>query len=82
MRESPVLQLVMVFVRVEDDGRDRFYVLEWERFRDLIVGGHVQYLAKHDGVRPKRWDSMHSAISEKDLLPFADDWDVIERNLH
>lgn len=82
MREPPVYRLVMVFVRVEPDRNDRFYLLDWTRFRDLIVDCHRQYLSRHDGVRPKRWDSLHVAVGEKNLLPFANDWEVVTRNLH
>ena len=80
--KCPVNRLVMTFVRIDDDRtKDSFFVLEWDVFRDIIVGRHREYLAKHDGVRPKRWDSLHVAISADDLVPYADAWDTVEKNL-
>ena len=74
-KPTPVKRLIVVFVKIEEDGNDRFYILTWERLRDLLVKYHKVYLGKHDGVRPKRWDSLHSAISESDLQPYLDKWD-------
>lgn len=80
-KPCPVRRLVMVFVRIDEDGNDHFYILPWVRFRNMLVAHHEAYLAKHNGVRPKKWDSLHSAILEKDLEPFRDKWETIEKNL-
>ena len=71
----------MVFVRIDTSGNDRFYILPWERLRDLVVDHHTAYLSRHDGKRPKKWDSLHSAIEESYLEPYRDKWDTIEKNL-
>ena len=81
MKACPVRRLIMTFVKIEEDGNDRFYILTWQRFRNLLVKGHKKYLQKHNGVRPKRWDSLHSTISENILRPYLDRWDTIEKNL-
>lgn len=77
----PVRRLVMVFVRIDDDGNDHFYILPWVRFRDILVAHHESYLAKHNGVRPKRSDSLHAAIPEDYLKPFRDKWETVEKSL-
>lgn len=71
-KPCPVKRLVVVFVKIEADGNDRFYILRWQRLRDLLMAGHKKYLEKHGGIRPKRWESLHSAISEKDLHKYRD----------
>lgn len=71
----------MVFVMIGDDRNDRFYILPWESLRDIVVSHHEAFLAKHDGTRPKKWDSLHCAIAESDLEPYRDEWDTIEKNL-
>ena len=81
MMACPVQRLVMTFVKIEENGNDRFYILTWQQLRDLLVKGHKAFLQRHDGVRPQRWDSLHSAILEKTLLPYRDKWDTIEKNL-
>ena len=80
-KPCPVRGLVVVFVSIAEGRNDRFYVLTWQRLRDLLIRDRVAYLRKHDGIRPKRWDSMHSAIVEMSLLPYLDQWKTIERNL-
>ncbi|MBN8459438.1 MAG: hypothetical protein J0M04_16540 [Verrucomicrobia bacterium] len=80
-KKCPVIGLVMVFVRVCEDRSDRYYVCRWEDLRDLLVKGHKEFLARHGGRRPKKWDSMHSAILESVLEPFLEKWDVVTEGL-
>ena len=77
----PVQRLVIVFVRIDKERNDKFYILEWHNLQDLIVKGYKDYLSKHGGIRPRKWDSLHCAISEQKLLPYKDKWDTIEKNL-
>jgi hypothetical protein len=81
VKACPVHQLIVTFVKIEEDRNDNFYILTWQRLRDLLVKGHKAFLARHDGVRPQRLDSLHCAISEKTLHPYRDKWDTIENNL-
>ena len=76
-----VLRLIVAFVKIGDDGNDRFYILPWERLQELLVYHHKAFLARHDGIRPKRWDALHCAIAEKTLRPYQDKWETIEKNL-
>ena len=71
----------MIFVKIAQSGKDRFYILTWECFRDLLVGHHKAFLARNDGMRPKRRDSLHCAISEQSLIPYQDTWEIIENSL-
>ena len=80
-KPCPVRRLIMVFVRIDDAGNDRFYILPWDRLRDIIVGLHETYLAKHNSTRPKKWDSLHCAITENDLEPYRNEWDAIVMKL-
>jgi len=80
-KRCPVRGLVVVFVSIGATGADRFYILTWNMLRGLLVRGHRAYLAKHGGVRPKKWDSLHFAFTENDLRPYRDRWDTIKRNL-
>jgi hypothetical protein len=77
----PIQRLVVVFVRIDANGADQYHILPWRRLRDLIAKGHKAYLGKHGGMRAEKWDSLHGAISEKDLMPYKDKWTTIERNL-
>jgi len=81
VRKCPVQRLVVVFVAIDANGADRFYILTWRRLRDIFFRGHKAYLARHNGQRPKKWDSLHGAISEQTLEPYKDKWVTVERNL-
>jgi hypothetical protein len=80
-KRCPVRRLVVVFVALGKEGDDSFYVLTWQRLRNMLVRHHIVYLRKHGGIRPKQWKSLHSAIDEKSLLPHRDQWKTVERNL-
>jgi hypothetical protein len=80
-KRCPVQDLVMVFVVIDINGADRYYILTWRKLRDLMVKSHKAYLTKHSGIRPVKWESFHSAISEDTLKRHKDNWAIIERNL-
>jgi len=77
-RPSPVKDLVFVFVKLGSYGTDRFFICTWLELCDVLSQHHSAYLAKHDGVRPKKWDSLHTAMKVKDISHFEDRWDLIE----
>ena len=79
-KKCPVRGLVCVFVRLKNYGEDRFYVCPWLKLRDILIRGHKQYLARHNGIRPKKWDSLHGAIGENKLKKFENRWDIIEEH--
>lgn len=80
-KRCPVKRLVVVFVMIDPKGADRYYVLTWRKLRDIMVSGHKAYLARHNSMRPQKWVSLHSAISEKLLKPHKDKWTIVEKNL-
>lgn len=80
-RPSPIRRLVMVFVKIDSKGADRFYILSWIEFRHIAIAHHKAFLSLHDGIRPKRWDSLHCAVTEPELAPHRDKWEVVERSL-
>ena len=80
-KPSPIKRLVFVFVRVDADGDDDFFVLTWRQLRNLLVKQHREYLERHGGIRPKSWDSLHAGIVESSLGPYRDKWDTVAKNL-
>lgn len=77
-KDEPYPDLRYVFVRLgSDDTRDRFFILTLYQLRDILVADYSQYLAKHDGVRPKKHDSYHCALSVEEAAPFEDRWETL-----
>ncbi len=79
--EQPVHDLVFVFVMLKDYGADRFFILDWKDLQRLVVDGHRSYLKKHGGIRPKKPESLHTAVSRSQLDGYEDNWELIERRL-
>lgn len=80
-KPSPIQRLIFVFVSIDSDGNDKYFVLTWRQLRDLLVRHHKAYLRKHNGVRPKSWGSLHAGIVESSLQPYRDKWDTVAKNL-
>jgi hypothetical protein len=53
-KRCPVQRLVVVFVIINTDGADQYFILTWRRLREIIVKGHKDYLAKHGGMPPAK----------------------------
>jgi hypothetical protein len=69
--------IACVMVALGEYGQDRFYVLEWRQLRDILVRGYRANLKKKNGIRPKRFDSLHTAVSESQLAKYRDNWGLI-----
>lgn len=81
LKPAPVRGLVTVFVKIQDLPPDCFYVLDWTELTKLLAAKHTRFLERNNGVRPKKWDSLHIAIKEESLLGFANQWSTIEKSL-
>ena len=80
-KACPVQRLVMIFVRIEEDGNDQFYILKWQKLRDLVIKQHKAFLQKHNGVRPRQWESLHCAVTEETVRPYLEKWDTVKKCL-
>lgn len=77
-KPAPVIDLVTVFVVLgERSGQDRFYVLRWDKLRDLVVADYTRWMDEREWTRPKNPQSLHTAILERQLTPYRDAWDTI-----
>ncbi len=79
---APVRRLVVVMVLLGVDGNpDRFFVCPWTRLRNILVGGHRDWLQEHGGVRPKNPRSMHTVVAMRRLLRYENRWGTVTRSL-
>jgi hypothetical protein len=81
MRAEPLINLVYVFVRLIEYGKDEFYIFRWRDLQRIVIEGHRKYLEKHGGIRPRNPKSMHTAVKPHQLEEFRDNWDLIKRLL-
>ena len=69
-----------VFIRLgEKPGDDRFYIFKMGFLQDKVLANHRSFLAKHNGIRPRSPESMHTIVLEKDLERKCDNWGLILR---
>ena len=73
--------IVCVMVALGNYGSDRFYILRWTDLRTIVIKRHRAFLDRHDGIRPKKFDSFHCAIDEQLLSAFRDNWDLVREML-
>jgi hypothetical protein len=73
--------LLYILVLATEYGKDRFFILEWEKLRDIAVSEYRTWLASKDGVRPKNYKSLHCSLSPKQLVEFENQWDIIKGRL-
>jgi len=74
----PDLICVMVQIAPPDSGRaDRFFVLPWRELGQILIAGHSKFLAKHGGVRPRKPESLHTAVQPKALARWEGRWQVL-----
>ena len=71
--------IAYVLVALGEYGQDRFYVLEWRQLRDILIRAYKANLVKKGGVRPKRYDSLHTAVSEAQLAKYRDNWSLLDQ---
>lgn len=75
-------ELIYVFVQIgERLGEDSFYILTQGTLQQIVHDHHFAYLAKHQGVRPRKPESTHMGLSLLDLKIHQDRWDVIKARL-
>lgn len=73
--------LCVLVVASNNYGQDRFFILEWEQLRDIIVESYKESLALKGGVRPRNYKSLHCAASVSQLVEFENKWERITRKL-
>lgn len=67
-------RIVCVMLALAGYGKDRFYVLSLKKLQELLIRNHRNWLKKHGGMRPKKYDSFHCTIKEQELTDFKDAW--------
>lgn len=73
----PDLITIYVWLSKEAGGVDRFFILRKSDVQTVVLKSYSEWLRKHDGLRPRKPDSFHVAISISDLLEFENNWKLI-----
>ena len=71
-------KLIYIFVKLVDQGEDKFYILRLQNLQRIIFKSYKEYLKKHGGKRPKNPESKHKAILSKHLSDYRDNWELLQ----
>ncbi len=69
--------LIYVYVALDEDKGDRFFILPQARVRDIVYRDYVRRMEPHGFRRPNKPESMHWAIHTRQLTYYEDDWDLV-----
>lgn len=75
--QSPIRNLIVIFLLLKEYGSDEFYIMKWSDVQSNLVKRYKQYLDDHEGRRPKNANSFHTVIGIKEISSFKDKWDII-----
>lgn len=79
LTNEPYRDLWCIFVLLGTKRRDdRFFIFSWKTLQDIAVKHHRAYLQKHGGVRPKRHDSYHAALTPLDIVDHEEKWEQLK----
>ena len=74
--------LIYVFVRIgETAADDRYFVLEQRTVAEIVRDNHVNFLDRHNEIRPRNWRSTHCAVQLRNLVEFENNWELIDNAL-
>lgn len=68
--------LIYVFVKINYNKNDEFFVLKVSDLAPIIMKVYSEFLKRNEGIRPRNHKSTHVAIKENNLLDYRDCWSV------
>ena len=79
LKEIPHPDLITIYIWLskEAGGVDRFFILRKSEVQGIALKCYSEWLRKHDGIRPRKPDSFHLAISISDIVAFENNWKLV-----
>lgn len=75
--EHPKLIYIFVWLGHTKDEPDRFFLFTGVELQQIIHHVYASWLNKHNGQRPRNWQSTHCGIVADDLHQHVNRWDII-----
>lgn len=75
---NPTLITVYIWLSKLPGEFDRYFLLRKLDVQQQVMKGYSAWLTKHNGVRPKKPDSFHLALSISDLVEFENNWNLVK----
>lgn len=73
--------LLCVYVLLNKDRKDSFYILQLKDLQNIIFKDYSAYLKRKKGRRPKNPNSIHCAINPEHLISFRENWKLLQKLL-
>ena len=73
--------LIFVFVQIgEKIGEDKFFILKQSTLQLIIQKTYTEFLNLHNGRRPRNPQTTHNSVTLQHLLPYHDNWKIIDQS--
>ena len=80
--ENPNLIYVCVALADPDTNeRDRYFILLKSELQEICANNYRTWISQHNWKRPKNYKSLDNRYYIKDLEPFEDNWQLVEKAL-
>jgi hypothetical protein len=72
--------LIHVFIKLVEQGKDEFYILNLRDLQKIIFNNYSAWLRIHKGRRPRNPESKHVSVSVSDLEVFKGKWNLLGKS--
>ena len=65
----------------EEKKRDRFFILTKSNIQNICASNYREWMTKINWQRPRNYKSLENRYYLEDLIPFEDNWELIEKQI-
>lgn len=81
--ENPdLIYVYVILAKVDSKNRDRFFILQKKDLQSIYIKGYKKFMNEINWKRPKNYMSLDNRCYLKELIPFEDNWDLINSMLN
>ena len=77
----PSLLYAFIWLKNKNEDADRYFLMTMCELQLIIQKNHIRFLNKHNGRRPKNWESLHCSVRRQDMESYEHNWHVIDEHL-
>lgn len=73
----PNPDLVCIYIKLIESGKDEFYILKMKEFQDIVLESYTKWIKSHNYRRPRKPESTHLSVASRELSAYRDNWGLI-----
>lgn len=79
---SDLIYICVSLAKPDTDKNDRFFILKKSDIQSICVNNYRNWMNKHNWKRPKNYKSLDNRYYLEDLIPFENNWKLIETEIN